>query len=1041
MRSRNIKFAKELCFQAVLDDAETLLKKGVIEYQVSKDDLLVRAAKDRFLAVRIVSEKNAVLSKLNASYGRALLRADMLRGEYISFTLLEFSDSAEYDKDNPFRIIVDQAAAGDLKMYAVEPEKALEEIRSQIILKEGAACCFAYARGDDSRNLEIIGERYSFVIAETPQKFLHITRMRRRTNKFRIDFPVVLIRGAIEIVDELTDRAVMTARANEQYSKLVSSDTEFIKLWNIYNELELESVRQQAAEMGFLKYRRFRYANGTIIFTLDGGYTRREFCADGIYYAVVQSIDLESPMNYDYRSATVIGTEIDHSCINTSEFRIKEDMDTTRMIPEQGYLLPSISGSVIQSRRRKQAQQNILSSKCPLAGLKNIIQGGVQAGIVERHRNPVSDRLEKEIFGSRQIHFTEKQKKALDTAINTPDIAIIQGPPGTGKTTVMKAVIKRIEELFGNSAKILITSTQHDAVDNAVEGMYYGGVPVNRVSVRRKKDNEDWLIYDWIDKMIESCENWLDQNDGNERGTVRKIFELLWRAEESGDLKKTEQILQEVFLLAKPFALSPELNSHFSKLLVELGVKNADSSSGEDRQLLELVRGQRLEKETYLDDGAVQLKKLERYLKFDCDADFKIPACWSKLMKITADTPQLEQYLAELKKNCEALKELGSGSDSGGDELLRKDIRELIKGIRLEIISREKDEDSLTCSLIWEFKQELTNSSNVEQLIKAYSRINAATCQQAANPYLSKSMNGFQEEYDFVIVDEAARSNPLDLLIPMAMGKKIILVGDHKQLPHMVEKAVVQEVAKREEWKNVEEVLEESLFMRLYESVSREDQKAGIVRTAMLSEQYRMHPDICGLVNVFYDGKLETMCKAEERAHNLDLYDNKALVWIDLPLCEEFPAETKRQSISRKCEVDRIEKELSQILMRNQDYKIGVITFYSAQAQLLQEMAETCFPGDIDRIRVGTVDAFQGKEFDVVLLSIVRSNRESEMRKRVGFLDHANRLCVAFSRAKRLLVAVGDSSTVARDDEREYVKALYEMLWKCQQGTGEYCYG
>ena len=63
----------------------------------------------------------------------------------------------------------------------------------------------------------------------------------------------MLLSGAIEIVNELTDRAILTARADEQYAKLISSDAEFINLWNIYNDLELESIKQQASEMGYLK--------------------------------------------------------------------------------------------------------------------------------------------------------------------------------------------------------------------------------------------------------------------------------------------------------------------------------------------------------------------------------------------------------------------------------------------------------------------------------------------------------------------------------------------------------------------------------------------------------------------------------------------------------------------------------------------------------------------------------------------------------------------------------------------------------------------
>lgn len=1035
MNSKKIKFAQEFCFNAVLEDAEKQLETGLLDYQILQDDFFIKIPQGEYARIRLDAEESVVLSELHNSYGRALLRADKISGEYISLTLMKFSETVLYDEKNPLSIVVDQAVAADLRANDIDTKKAVDEIRRQMLVNEGEKYAFAYSRGNDSGKLEMIGDRYTFTVKETPQKYLHIIQIRKRSNRDRIDSPIVLLRGSIEVVNELTDRTILTRRADEQYSRLISSDAEFINLWNIYNDLELESVKQQATEMGFLKYKSFRYANGMIVFSLSNGYTRREFCVDNMYYVAIGNIDETNPMEYNFRSATVIGTEIDYTCVNSPEFRIKEDMDTTRSIPSNGYLLPSVSGSAIQNKRRKRAQNNILSNKCPLTGLKNIIQGGAQVGAIGRKNQPVSSNLEKEIFGDKNLHFTEKQKIALDAAINTPDIAIIQGPPGTGKTTVIKAIVKRIDELWDSKAKILITSTQHDAVDNAVEGINYGGVPVNRVAVRKGKEEENFLIYDWIDRMIESCEEWISEKGGNTRNTVREIFEKLVRIESSKDIAEINTLLTACFVRLQTLNLSPQLYAEFSKVLAEVSAKVSVSHGKEQNPLLVLLQGQRLNKEAFLDDGIIQLKQLEQYLKFESDLDFEIPAYWKKLRRITTDCTELDGYLQQLRDDCDRIESMCSDVGEVNDDLLQKDINDLVKAIRLEIVALGDDTKSVLTNLIWEFKQELTNSSNVDQLIKAYSKINAATCQQAANSKLSTSMAGFDEEYDFVIVDEAARSNPLDLLIPMSMGRKIILVGDHKQLPHMVERDVVQAVARKSEGRDVESVLEESLFMRLNASVSREDKKLGITRTAMLSEQYRMHPDICDLVNIFYDGRLETLCKREEKEHNLGLYNGKAIAWIDMPLCDKYPAEIKRQSISRKCEVDMIQQELAKILANNDEYKIGIITFYSAQAKLLNDMVRENFPGDVYRIQVGTVDAFQGKEFDVVLLSIVRSNQEKEPRRRVGFLDNDNRLCVAFSRAKRLLVAVGDAKTVAFDGETEYVKALHEMYKKCQLGA------
>jgi superfamily I DNA and/or RNA helicase len=91
-----------------------------------------------------------------------------------------------------------------------------------------------------------------------------------------------------------------------------------------------------------------------------------------------------------------------------------------------------------------------------------------------------------------------------------------------------------------------------------------------------------------------------------------------------------------------------------------------------------------------------------------------------------------------------------------------------------------------------------------------------------------------------------------------------------------------------------------------------------------------------------------------------------------------------------------------------------VITFYRAQARLLAAELQKLSFDELRRLRVGTVDEFQGRQFDVVFLSTVRSNEErDDQARRVGFLESPNRLCVALSRAQRLLVIVGDADTVA----------------------------
>ena len=87
-----------------------------------------------------------------------------------------------------------------------------------------------------------------------------------------------------------------------------------------------------------------------------------------------------------------------------------------------------------------------------------------------------------------------------------------------------------------------------------------------------------------------------------------------------------------------------------------------------------------------------------------------------------------------------------------------------------------------------------------------------------------------------------------------------------------------------------------------------------------------------------------------------------------------------------------------------------------------------------ETIRIGSVDSFQGKEFDIVFLSCVRSNDipVEEKRKRIGHVDDLSRLCVAFTRARQLMVVVGDGDTVG------CVPALSDFMERCKKGGSYY---
>ena len=279
------------------------------------------------------------------------------------------------------------------------------------------------------------------------------------------------------------------------------------------------------------------------------------------------------------------------------------------------------------------------------------------------------------------------------------------------------------------------------------------------------------------------------------------------------------------------------------------------------------------------------------------------------------------------------------------------------------------------------------------------------TCVQAANYNFSQEFKYF----DVVIIDEVSKCTPPELLIPALKGKKLIMVGDHRQLPPMLDTKTLEEVSQEIGSTNTElKLLQESLFKIQFETANDSIKQ-------MLNIQYRMHPIIMGAINQFYDGKLECgiLEPDTKRAHNLAgeiIQEYHHLIWVKTPRGDEFQEETTGTSFFNTPEINAIEclcKQFestwaSRVANGEPKKEIAVITFYVAQLRKIDERLQSKhFPSL--QITTGTVDRFQGMERPVVIVSMVRNNSKGD----VGFAKKPERVNVAFSRAQELLVIVG----------------------------------
>lgn len=258
----------------------------------------------------------------------------------------------------------------------------------------------------------------------------------------------------------------------------------------------------------------------------------------------------------------------------------------------------------------------------------------------------------------------------------------------------------------------------------------------------------------------------------------------------------------------------------------------------------------------------------------------------------------------------------------------------------------------------------------------------AATLVGSANYQLA----GLQ--FDTVVIDEAGQALEPACWIPIQKGKKLILAGDHHQLPPTIKS---QEAAKQ----GLEETLLEKLIKTQPESV------------AMLDMQYRMNEKIAEFSSqAFYNSQL----KAHDSVKNWTLgKDIAPLLFLDTAGCG-FDEKLEGTSLTNGDEAAFLVKRIEEIFTELPLESVGVVSPYKQHLRFLEGYIDSSefLSKHRKNISINTIDSYQGQERDAIFISLVRSNTDGE----IGFLSDIRRMNVAMTRARKLLVVVGDSATI-----------------------------
>ncbi|KAK9097548.1 hypothetical protein Sjap_023045 [Stephania japonica] len=595
--------------------------------------------------------------------------------------------------------------------------------------------------------------------------------------------------------------------------------------------------------------------------------------------------------------------------------------------------------------------------------------------------------------------FNEIQLQAISVATEAHDkngfgLSLIQGPPGTGKTRTILAIV---------CALISLLSIRKNETLNSLSGT---SRPRNTSCTNSKGQ---------ISQSASIARAWQDA------AFARQLHE-------GGETSKSLDNFKRgrVLICAQSNAAVDELVSRISND----GLYGSDGSKYKP-YLVRVGNAKTVHScslpffiDTLVDQRLAEVNVAVSNEKNDLGVNSSV-ALRSNLEKLL---DQIRFYEAKRAN----MKDKGSDSKSLSEELTVKDdemqeVSDAALGIKLKTLYEQKKQTYIELAAAQKREKKVFEESKalkhkLRKTILREAEIVVATlsgCGGDLYGVCSEYMSNHKLEssledtlFNAVLIDEAAQALEPATLIPLQLlkssGTRCIMVGDPKQLPA----TVLSQVASKF-------LYECSMFERL--------QRAGYPVT-MLTKQYRMHPEICRFPSLhFYDNRLlngEEMSRKTAPFHK-DNYLGP-YIFFDVVDGQECCGKTFGSlSLFNEHEAD-VAVELLRIFKRRYPLefvggRIGIISPYKRQVSLLRSRFSGAFgSSDISDVDFNTVDGFQGREVDILILSTVRASTPSSAlpglkSSVIGFVSDLRRMNVALTRAKLSLWILGNASTLKTD--------------------------
>lgn len=558
-----------------------------------------------------------------------------------------------------------------------------------------------------------------------------------------------------------------------------------------------------------------------------------------------------------------------------------------------------------------------------------------------------------DVYTQGSKRLNDSQKEAFRKALQFGPLSLLQGPPGTGKTWFIASLLHYLVTKEG-ARRILVVSQAHEAVNNALEKALEL-FEARGVAFDAVRLGHESVVSETIRHLHSS--------------SIEQSYRERFKAEYK---ERVVRLATEMGLPAAFAAAAVRLHVNVGRLVEQIARLSADMPEPAPHK----SRAPNDESATE-DPSILRVRQLTATLHEICERDYEYVVGEIQLGEVLDDLYEqlADQYEVQSPQALDRLRRLLKMSDD------------------------------------W-LKTLGEPAANFVEFLAKSRTIVAGTLVGIGR----RAAGVIQNMYDWVVIDEAGRAAPSELAVAMQTGRRILLVGDHKQLPPTFAQEVRDAVTRKLGYPSDSRAFA-SDFERVFDS------PYGATVGASLKEQYRMAPTIGDLVSdVFYGGRLAT---------------GRSPSWLDTSLLPPqlrhevcwVDTSTLGKSAHESTSPDRIDcwndteanvvMTVLRTLLKNQaliralkeglqpgDPIVGVICMYSKQREVLNRLKSEArwIPAELRRlIKVDTVDSYQGKENRIVILSTVRNNPLLNP----GFLRSPNRINVAISRAMERLIIVG----------------------------------